>query len=263
MDRVSDEALDILEYIAIAAMGFFGFAVTISPPREHGTIWWLSLIGFAVCCSIGLIAHRELHRRAESDEASLKLQLSDSARQLNEIRKFQRGDRQLLVNIETRLTNFAAPPPPPVSERPDSWKLSEQWVETRKEKGVADVPLSRRVDLTEPVFSTEAAAFLMQELSRVRGNVRFTAHEGYQHSVEMMRALVDVFSRSGWKIRGVTQAKFPAMVVGAYILAHSADSAFAGFVQGVLLSVGIKTKAAIMPYVPEDEIEILFGETDW
>jgi hypothetical protein len=111
------------------------------------------------------------------------------------------------------------------------------------------------------LLSPEAEASLKKELSRVHGTVGFTALQGDPRGIETMRELVDVFSQSGWTVRGMREATFRSPIEGLYIQASSAPAAYAGFVQSALQSVGIEAKGAIAS-LPQDEIEILLGATE-
>jgi len=250
MDRIPDAALDLLEYASVTAMGILGFTVTISPPKENGVSWWLSLSGFLLFCTIGIASHREQSRREKFDKAELRRLGLDNARQLNEIRKAQRDDRRTLANIEAKLTN---PPPASVSVA----LTGVQAVGHVGDVGVQKPKEAEKVLLAAPLLNDEKEAALREELSRVSGKVGFAAEE---FMVEEMELLAKVFRESKWDVVYMKIVRFQEPIVDMIVEAASDDAAHAGFVQEAMKAIGIDTIGVTVPSLPKDQIEILIGD---
>lgn len=85
------------------------------------------------------------------------------------------------------------------------------------------------------------------------------AIEGDPVSIGEMERLADVFRKSKWVVLDTRIGRFREPLVDIIVEAASKEAAFAGFVQGALKSVDIEAMGAIVPAMPQDQIEIVVG----
>lgn len=253
MHRLSDESLSTWAYIVPTGMAILGVLVTFFPPgREDPLMLALALLGFVLLGVAGIALAREQHRRGEASRKKLDGAIAALSASMN----------TQFVEVKAMLVNItSALPVPKQIEKANELAQEEELAKAQKE-------LEGKIHLAAPTFMPESLAELKTRLSRVRGKVNVMALIGDTDSLETARVLAGVFREAGWAVTGVDRVGgFSVPVKGIYIQARSEKSGFAGFVQSELdsamESAGVKTKGSIVPAMPEDEIAIIVGVTEW
>jgi hypothetical protein len=161
------------------------------------------------------------------------------------------------ADLNRRLDNIQAVLIPP--EKPKKETEQAQLEELAKEEREGTIYLAAST------FTPESVERLRSRLAGIHGRVNISALMNDSHSLWDARQLAQAFRSASWVVTGVDRVGgFSVTPKGIYILARSLESGFAGFVQSALQqSIGVEAKGSVVPTMPEGEIDIIVGETEW
>lgn len=234
----------------LAAWG--GIALSIWPPRGRTAVT-VVVVAFGLLSIAGFVIGLRLYDVAKAESKEGKQKLADI--------------HLVVVDIQRRLGGFVGPVLVPVSASATaSWEAltgveatggaGRVGVEiTLSKKGIGEEEVEH-IFLAAPLLDDKKKAALREALSKVSGNVSFIATEG---TVKEMDDLAEVFRESKWNVVATRVAQFQEPIVDIIVQAASEDAAYAGFVQGVMMGLGIDAVGAILPNLPKDQIEIVVG----
>lgn len=229
-------------------MGVLGFVFTVWPPELERRARLIFGFVFVLLAVVIMLAAVEQQKRSGASQ-----QRTDDRIVAGNVST----DIQLAA-IDRKLDIFYALP------RPEQIKRETEQAQ-RDELAKAEEVQRGKIYLAAPTFTPENLEALRSQLAKAHGRVNISALMNDSHSLWDARHLAQAFRSADWEVTGVDRVGgFSATPEGVYILARSPESGFAGFVQSALQqSIGVEAKGSLVPTMPEGEIDIIVGETEW